>query len=58
MWTSAERNPSPFRRPHDALGRVLTAISPDGSEVAYTYNQRGALKAMPSLGVSIQPVSK
>src|SRR5690606_27434952 len=25
---------------HDALGRVLTAISPDGSEVAYTYNER------------------
>ncbi|PRQ02640.1 RHS repeat protein [Enhygromyxa salina] len=31
---------------HDALGRVLTAISPDGSEVAYTYNQRGALKTV------------
>src|SRR5690606_36608220 len=31
---------------HDALGRVLTAISPDGSEVAYTYNDRGALKAV------------
>ncbi|WP_181234175.1 toxin TcdB middle/C-terminal domain-containing protein [Enhygromyxa salina] len=31
---------------HDALGRVLTAITPDGSEVAYTYNQRGALKTV------------
>jgi RHS repeat-associated protein len=31
---------------HDALGRVLTAISPDGSEVAYAYNQRGALKTV------------
>ncbi|WP_181198353.1 RHS repeat domain-containing protein [Enhygromyxa salina] len=31
---------------HDALGRVLTAISPDGSEVAYGYNERGALKAV------------
>jgi RHS repeat-associated protein len=31
---------------HDALGRVLTAISPDGSEVAYTYNERGALKTV------------
>src|SRR5690554_4408350 len=31
---------------HDALGRVLTAIFPDGSEVAYAYNQRGALKTV------------
>jgi YD repeat-containing protein len=31
---------------HDALGRVLTAISPDGSEVAYAYNERGALKTV------------
>ena len=31
---------------HDALGRVLTAISPDSSEVAYTYNERGALKTV------------
>ncbi|NJO56516.1 MAG: RHS repeat protein [Rhodospirillales bacterium] len=31
---------------HDALGRVLAAVSPDGSEVAYTYNERGALKTV------------
>ncbi|MFV8755883.1 hypothetical protein ACNOYE_35470 [Nannocystaceae bacterium ST9] len=31
---------------HDALGRVLTAISPDGSEVAYSYNERGALESI------------
>ena len=31
---------------YDALGRVLTAISPDGSEVAYAYNERGALKTV------------
>ncbi|MFV8751697.1 hypothetical protein ACNOYE_14225 [Nannocystaceae bacterium ST9] len=30
----------------DALGRVLTAISPDGSEVHYVYDEGGALQQM------------
>jgi RHS repeat-associated protein len=30
----------------DALGRVLTAISPDGSEVHYGYDEGGALQQM------------
>src|SRR5690606_27237980 len=28
----------------DALGRILTAVSPDGSEVAYTYDEGGGLQ--------------
>ncbi|EDM76670.1 hypothetical protein PPSIR1_38119 [Plesiocystis pacifica SIR-1] len=31
---------------HDALGRLLTALSPDGSTVTYAYNQRGLLASV------------
>jgi hypothetical protein len=32
---------------HDTLGRVLTAVSPDGSEFHYSYGEGGGLQTVP-----------